>query len=515
MALCIPWGFAGDLRFESRGILGLAGSVVICLTVGFMLRWFGKNASDIFYRKEAIATVALSWILATLLGAMPYLLSGSERESGAAMTIADALFESQSGFSTTGGSVINELENPATLPRCILFWRMTTHFLGGLGIMVLFVALLGQNAINRMFMKLEMSGKGLGMRVTVQQTALLLFTIYVVLNVLATIVLLLLGLNVFDAISHAFSIIATGGFSTRNASAGFFAANGYRYAAAIEWVMILFMFISSCNFTLLYFVCIGRPLYLLRDVEWRSFVFIITVTVIIVFVFGLLNGDFNTYDTNMLSLSDATINDSHLHGQQSVLQSLRTAAFQVVSIITTTGLLTNDYSFWHPVSYALLILIMFIGGCTGSTAGGVKVIRYVIATRIIGQEIERSYRPNIVRPLMINGDAIDQNIVYNVLVFFITAAFFMVTSTIIILFIEPASLWKTGGAGQEAAYCISTVTSMMNNVGPSFGVIGTGGSYAAFSDVSKIIFTWLMILGRLEFFIVLSLFQPGFWNSHG
>jgi trk system potassium uptake protein TrkH len=158
---------------------------------------------------------------------------------------------------------------------------------------------------------------------------------------------------------------------------------------------------------------------------------------------------------------------------------------------------------------------MFIGGCTGSTAGGVKVIRYVIATRVIGQEIERSYRPNIIRPLMINGDAIDQNVVYNVLVFFITAAFFMVVSTIIILIIEPATLWKTNGAGQEVAYCVSTVASTINNVGPSFGVVGSSGSYAAFSDVSKIIFTWLMILGRLEFFIVLSLFQPGFWKSHG
>ena len=516
MALSIPWGFSGFWRHEHPGIWGLTASIAISLAIGYLFRRFGKNASNIFYRKEATATVALSWVLATFLGAMPYLLSGVQREPGVPMTWADTMFESQSGFSTTGGSVINELENPATLPRCILFWRMTTHFLGGLGIMVLFVAILGQGSAGRMFMKLEMNGKGLGgPRVTVQQTALRLFTVYISLNVLLAIILSLLGLNLFDAISYAFSIIATGGFGAHNASAGHFITGGYRYASIIEWVMVLFMFLAACNFTLLYGVCIGRPMQLLRDIEWRTFALIIILAVIIISFFGFLHNDFDAYGTANDPIPGIAISEENANGHQSFPHALRTATFQVVSIISTTGLLTDDYVIWNPVSYALLTLLMFIGGCAGSTAGGVKVIRYVVAWKIIGQEIERSYRPNIIRPLLLNGEAVDRGVVHNVLVFFITTIFFAVASTFLILAIEPASIWTTDAPGQEVTYCLSTVASTMNNVGPCFGVIGPQGSYAAFSDLSKLIFTWLMILGRLEFFVFLALFQPGFWRSHG
>ena len=271
----VPWAFpamgVAD-EFESDGCYALLASIAICLAVGALLRWIGRDAKLTIYRKEAMAVVGLSWVLATVLGALPYWLSGTCRgyalddpTVAVPMSIADCLFESQSGFSTTGATVLTQLEVPALVPRCILFWRSSTHFLGGLGIIVLFVAVLGQGSAGKALMRAEMPGPSKeGSQERMQHTAWNFAAIYVMLNIVLTIILMLESMSLFDALCHAFGTMATGGFSTYNNSIAAFKSE------AIDYTITLFMIIAGTNFTLLYLALIGRPGIMLRDIEWRD-----------------------------------------------------------------------------------------------------------------------------------------------------------------------------------------------------------------------------------------------------
>ncbi len=462
-----------------------------------------------------MAVVALSWILATILGALPYLFSGTHREAGKPMSWADAMFEAQSGFSTTGASVFGDVENITNIPRCILFWRATTHYLGGLGIMVLFVAILGSSGAGKVFMKLEMTGKGTGPQKSIQKTAMILFWIYTGLCVVLALVLWCLGLTPFDAICHAFSVIATGGFSNFNASAGHFVTHGYRFAAAIEWTLILFMFLASCNFILLYTVLRGGLRHCLRDTEFLAFLGIVLFAATSIFAVGSINKDFDAHGTAEVPIAGVPIAPGENDGIAPPALSLRLATFQVVSIISTTGLCTDDYQEWNSYSYGIILVLMFLGGCAGSTAGGIKVIRYVIAWKTIRMEVERCFRPNVVRSLFVNAGAVERDAIYNVLVYFVTVFVIAVSGTLLVLLLEPNTTWDGMDPLRKLLDSFSAVASTMNNVGPGFGVIGAKGNYGAFTDASKLLFTWLMMLGRLEVFVVLALFHPGFWKKHG
>lgn len=518
MSLSLPWGMellGGKWDNEFKGVRALAISILISLAVGAFLLQRARNAGSQFFRKEAMAVVALSWLLATLLGALPYLISGTLRNHSTPMSIGDALFESQSGFSTTGATVLGELEDPGVIPRCILFWRATTHFLGGLGIMVLFVAILGHSSAGKVFMKLEMSGKETGTQTGMHQTAVILFYLYSSLCLLLTVLLIVLGLAPFDALCHAFSTVATGGFSTFNASVGHFASHGYRYAAAIEWTLILFMYLCSCNFLLLFAVVRGEPLRMVRDAEWRFFTVIVMVTAVTIFGVGMYRGDFDAFGTSDLPIAGVAIDAETGNGTPSGSWSFRNALFQVVSTISTTGFCTDDYEEWAPFSYGLLLVLMFIGGCAGSTSGGGKVIRVLIAMKVIAHEVERSYRPNVVRPLLLNEKALDKETIHNVLVFIVTLGIIAITGPILLVAIEPASTWQNRDTGKNLIDALSAVAATLNNVGPGFGVIGAKGTYGMFTELSKLIFTLFMMIGRLEVFVVLSLFHPTFWKKLG
>ena len=408
------------------------------------------------------------------------------------MGIADACFESQSGFSTTGATVLADLEDPHLVPHCILFWRSTTHFLGGLGIIVLFVTLLGSGSAGKALMRAEMPGPTKeGATPRMQETAWLFAAVYVGLNVVLALILKLAGLSVFDALCHAFATMATGGFSTHNASVGHFADYPNLYnSAVIEYSIILFMILAGTNFTLLYLFLIRQPGRLLGDIEWRAYMSLIVLATAAVFAFGLLHGDFT-----------------------SVLSAFRYGLFQVVSIVTTTGFGTHDFDSWNSFGRAVLFVLMFVGGCAGSTGGGMKVIRHVLLVKILRQEIELAGHPTVIRPLRLGKTAItDPDLRKNVLVYFSLIMIIFVCSWVFLVGFEPNNTW-----GQTIEHklidCASGVAATLNNIGPGLGIVGATQQYTAFSPVSKTLFVWLMMLGRLELFSILVLFSPRFWRA--
>ena len=607
------YGIRSDSRlaaqqFETRGFIGLIFSVLISFTVGGGLLYLGRNSSGALYRKEAMAVVGLSWILATVLGALPYLLSGTVRgpavrtfeadgsvavvcpqyqfwrswefvdlngeaidenqfavidalcEAGAKglseeqfdslllsddpsqpdskavfaslvqsapwdhlllgpgqtlnsesrknlpadrvanyrlawvpMTVADALFESQSGFSTTGATVITDLEDSFLVPHCILFWRASTHFLGGMGIIVLFVVILGQGSAGKALMRTEMPGPTHdGYTSRMQHTAWLFGAIYLGLNLILVITYLVLGMTIYDSICHAFATMATGGFSTYNASLGHFESLAGINGEAVEYVTILFMVLAGTNFTLLFFILIGKPQKLFADAEFKTYFGIIFVVSAVVIAFGMVSGD---------------------DGFGTFRESVRYGLFQVVSIITTTGFGTNDFDQWNQTGRAALLVLMFVGGCAGSTGGGMKVIRHLMAVKILGMRVDHAFQPKVVRLLRVGGKPVeDKTLPMGILVYFGLIALIFALSFLCVVMIEPDNTWGADPS-HKLIDSASAVASTLNNIGPGLGEVGATRNYANFSSLTKLLFSVLMMLGRLEIFPVLVLLIPAFWRD--
>ena len=501
MFFSLPWAFPAlgvrrhvDLSpgaFATRGFTALLVSIVFCALVGGVLVMFGRHAKGRLFRREALAVVGLSWVVATILGATPYYFAGCCRgidrdtDQKIPMTVVDCLFESQSGFSTTGATVLSELESPVLVPHCILFWRSTTHFLGGLGIIVLFVVILGHGSAGKALMRAEMPGPTKeGATPRMQDTAWLFALTYVGLNILLAAILWVLGLSVFDALCHAFGAMATGGFSTYNASIGHF------HSPAVDYVMVVFMILAGTNFTLLYFLICFRPKKLLADIEWRAYIGIIGAASLAVILVGRWSGDFP-------NLADA----------------VRYGLFQVVSIMTTTGYCTDDFDTWNHFGRGLLFMLMFVGGCAGSTGGGLKVIRHVLFVKILRLEVEQSYHPSVVRPLRLGGKPVeDPDLRKNILVYFSLILAIFIFSWMFVVTFEPDSTW-----GDQLQHKLldsaSSVAATLNNIGPGLGTVGATRNYGHFSWWSKMLFLWLMMIGRLEIFSILVLFAPGFWRT--
>ncbi|QEG24291.1 TrkH family potassium uptake protein [Mariniblastus fucicola] len=582
--------------WEAAGIRGLVLSSLISLAVGGLLFRFGRGADGKLFRKEAMAVVGLSWILATFLGALPYALSGTSRgpsmrffdrgeqvepllllsrhrtnvwsawkeSSGHSaneyavlkaisnssarglsrkelvsrtgmsnapgvfqqlkskpglgsyliapgearnapvdraahyrqrwmkMGLIDSMFESQSGFSTTGATVLNDLEDPYLVPHCILFWRSSTHFLGGLGIIALFVVILGQGSAGKSLMRAEMPGPTQESHNSkMQHTAWLFAATYTVLNIVLAIILFFLGMSVFDAICHAFATMATGGFSTYNASLGHFVADGVN-GRTIEYVVMFFMLLAGTNFTLLLISVMGNPLQLLKDVEFKTYIGIITGVAIAIITMGLINDD---------------------QGFSSPEKAIRNGLFQVITIITTTGFGTADFDQWNHFSRGVLLVLMFVGGCAGSTGGGMKVIRYVLFVKILRIEIEEAYHPKIVRQLRIGDKPLeDQSLRRTIMVYFGLIAALFALGFLFVVLVEPDLTWGAN-ADNKLIDSASAVASTLNNIGPGLGLVGPTQNYSSFCAINKVLFIGLMMLGRLEIFPIIVLFAPRFWRD--
>ena len=581
-------------RFEVEGFRGLAYSSLISVLVGALFLMIGRGAKGKLFRKEAMAVVGLSWVLATILGGLPYIFSGtargpsirifeesrqvfvvapkvkfwqtwletdvsdnefkvlnaicsqsarglSEREfvkttdmedattifaklaerspfdrwlvspgqdnrlapadrasnfrlRWVPMTFVDSMFESQSGFSTTGATVLSDLEDPVLVPRCILFWRSSTHFLGGLGIIVLFVVILGQGSAGKALMRTEVPGPTYeaNSSARIQHTAWLFASMYVGLNVVLSLILIVLGLSPFDAICHAFGTMATGGFSTYNASLGHFESIAGINGTIVEYVVIVFMILAGTNFTLLALCLFARPTQLLKDIEFRTYIGIIVLGTAAVVFSGMMFAD---------------------RDFESLAGSIRFGLFQIVSILTTTGFGTSDFDSWNHFNRGLLLALMFVGGCAGSTGGGMKVIRHVLFVKIMGLELEHSFHPKVVRLLRIGGKPVeDESLRHSILVYFGLITMLFVVGFLVLVSIEPDSTWGPT-ATNKVIDSASAVISTLNNIGPGLGTVGATQNYGHFGIISKLMFVFYMMLGRLEIFPVLVLLIPKFWRD--
>lgn len=500
MLLSLPWALpalGGGAVVDRASVAGLGFSSILSAVIGAVLLYLGRGASGKLFRKEALAVVGLSWVLASLLGMCPFLFAGvsagAERDAKGAvlraypMGIVDAWFESVSGFTGTGATVITDLDDPELVPRAVLFWRSETHFLGGLGIMVLFVAVLGQGSAGRALMRAEMPGPSKEVHQARMQGAAWTFAaIYLGLNVVLTGLLFFEGMTLYDALCHSFGTIATGGFSTHNASVAYF------NSPTIEMTITAFMAIACVNFVLIYFVLIGRPGKLLHDAEFRAYMAVLFGAAALAVCFGLYYKDFD-------SLGSA----------------VRYGLFQVTSILTNTGFGTHDFNQWNEFGRGLLFTLMFIGGCAGSTSCSIKVIRYLILVRALSLEAEKAYRPSVVRPLRIGGEVVGSGIVGDVVVYFTFFFLIAVIAWLLLLAVEPDTTWVKEGADvhEKLMDCASGVAATINGVGPGLGTIGATRNYAHFKPLSKLIFSALMLLGRLEILPILVLLAPAFWRS--
>ena len=530
MVFSLPWAFpplGQTARFEAAGFWGLVSSIACSLVVGLTLFMIGRKESASILRKEALATVGLGWLLAGVLGSLPYLFSGTERTDGVPMTVADALFESISGFTTTGATVLTQLEAPderllsvlesrsdrpelappigdrvpsKLVPRCILFWRSFTHWLGGMGIVVLFVAILGQlGAGGKALLRREVPGPITEtVRPRVQHTAIVMWIIYMAISLILTVLLALEGMSVYDALCHSFGTMATGGFSTHNASVGYF------QSPLIEGTLIVFMIAAGTNFSLFYLVFrksdqasakrgfAARLAPLVRDPEFRVYLTVLALAAVVLTVSLVRNEIY-----------------------QNVSTALRHGIFASVTIMTTTGFGTEDFTQWTQFSKGLLLLLMFIGGCAGSTGGGIKVVRFLLFAKIVRLEVEQAFRPNVVRPLRIAGVTLDNSLRHEVMVYFSLVLFIFVSSWMLLAAIEPDTQWQGQGHSESEKLldCASAVAATLNNIGPGLGVLGPHSNYEGFSQLGKLLLALLMLMGRLELFAILVLFAPSFWRT--
>jgi len=513
MLFCLPWAFpaCGQVQqLETDGLRGLLLAVTCSLVVGGGLCFVGRRETGTILRKEAMAVVGLGWILAGLLGGLPYLFSETMRNPQERMSCVDAVFESVSGFTTTGASVLTELEDPELVPRCILFWRSFTHWLGGMGIIVLFVAVLGQlGAGGKALMRREVPGPvNEAVRPRVRETAVFMWLIYVLISLVLNLLLMLEGMSLYDALCHTFGTMATGGFSTRNASIGAF------QSPVIESTIIVFMILAGTNFAL-YFLMVKRraggnghprrphfsPLF--KDPEYRVYLMILA-TATLALTISVFWNDHYRFDSNNIVRS----NHEHLG------TSFRHSAFQVVAIMTTTGFGTEDFAQWSAFSRGLLLVLMFIGGCSGSTGGGIKVIRYILFFKILRLEVEQAYRPNVVRPLRIGDQGVDGGLRHEVLVYFALMLCTFTISWMLLLAIEPDTQWARDPdlPSDKLLDCASAVAATLNNIGPGMGIVGPHANYTGFAPQSKLLLSLLMLLGRLELFAILVLFSGSFWK---
>ena len=487
MASTLLWAFLDRDQPGSTGVFpAILSSIIICIVIGAVAVWPRGAQRDIgqMYRKEAIAVVGLGWLLCGLLGALPYILSGVLKPycNGLFDMSCSGIFESISGFSTTGASVFPA---PQELPRALLFWRSLTHWLGGMGIIVLFVAVLGQTGAGAKFLVgSEVPGPlAESIQPRIRQSALLLWRIYIAISGAQVLCLLLQGVNVFESLCHTFGTMATGGFSTLNGSIGQYNRFG------IEITILVFMVLAGTNFNLYAALLRGRWRTVLRNREFQIYLLILAVAILLLSIDLVLN----------------------LPSQYPVRKALRCASFQAVSMMTTTGYCTDDFNTWPGFSRWLLIMLMFIGGSAGSTGGGIKVIRIMLFFRVALLEGERMFRPRVVRPLKIGGKILDDDLRRSVSAYvgLVLVIFFVATMLLMVLH-NGVQVGPERQLDLETAF--SAVAATLNNIGPGLNMVGATKNYLFFTPLAKLLLALLMILGRLEVMVVLCLFVPAFWR---
>ena len=448
--------------FHEKELFTYLGMAAICILFGTLITL--KKAKDtIFYLKEGCIATALSWILLSFFGALPFVFTGE------IPSFTDAMFETVSGFTTTGASILNNVEG---LSYTSLFWRSFTHWIGGMGVLVFLLAIVplsGGSNIN--LMRAESTGASVGKLVPkVRYNARILYIIYFSLTIIEFVLLLIAKMPWFDALCIAIGTAGTGGFGVLNTSCA-------TYSVGAQWIITIFMILFSINFNAFYLILFGQIKQALKMEEVRAFLAVVVIAIVLI-----------TFDISSLFTS----------GFEATTQ----AAFQVASIISSTGFATIDYDLWPGFSKTLLVLLMFVGACAGSTGGGIKVSRFVIMWKSIRKELHSYIHPKSVKQIIMDGKELDTSTVRSVCIYIITFFALFVLSILIIALEEKDFITN-----------FTAVAATLNNIGPGLSMVGPTQNFSHFSDLSKWVFIFDMLAGRLELFPLLIMFHPSIWHE--
>lgn len=459
--------FIISLLYRENDSIPFFISTVITASAGLLLSLSFRKHEKEMGKREVFLIVSLSWIFFSLFGMLPFLISGY------LTTVSDAFFETISGFTTTGATVINNIDN---LPHGILFWRSITQWLGGMGIIVLTLAILPMlnSGEGTQLFNAEASGvRHDKITPRINQAAKRLWILYLSMTLVSTVILYLGPMNLFDSVCHALTAMATGGYSTKQASIA------YWNSAYTEYVITLIMFIAGINFSLLYLALTGKYKKLFHDqqIKWYSYT-------VLFFTFVICAGLLYTKQYHNIE------------------EAFRISVFQVVSLITTTGFATADFITWGPFFCIILFLAMLPGACAGSTSGGIKQIRIIIIIKYLAVEFYKQLHPRAVTPVRINKYALSPDLVTKVLSFILIYILVILGCAIILAF-----------EGVNFEESISIAVTCISNVGPGLGSAGPAGTFSYLSDISKWTLSFTMLIGRLELFTVLILFTPYFWKK--
>ena len=460
--MALPLGVS--LIYGDGSSRSLLGSMILSCGVGALLFLSNRRRMETYLsHREGIAVVTFGWVGLTLVGAVPFLFSGTIPE------FTNAYFESMSGFTTTGASILTDVEQ---IPAGILLWRSLTHWLGGMGIIVLSIAVLPFLGVGGMQLyKGEVPGPVVDkLKPRISDTAGVLWKVYIFITALEVALLWLGNMPLFDAVCHSFATMSTGGFSTKNASLAHY------QSAYLEWIVFLFMLLGAMNFSLHYRFIKGSGSVYYRDPECRAFLIIVGALILAI-----------TFD---------------IQGRYSLLDSFRHAAFQVSSIVSTTGFATADFDRWPSLSKGILLLCMLLGGMAGSTAGGIKTMRIILMAKHAYQQIFRIVHPHAVLSVKLGGKPVPQEILTSIWGFFFIYLGFLVLSTLIM-----------AALGLDLVSAFSSVAACICNVGPGLGVVGPMTNYAAIPLPGKWILILCMLLGRLEIYTVIVLMVPAYWRK--
>lgn len=458
MAPCSIVGYLyGEAEAEVYLIIG-----VCTLLMGLMLRW-KKPENSVFYLKEGCVSTALSWILMSAIGCLPFVLTGEIHG------FANAFFETVSGFTTTGASILADVE---ALSHVSLFWRSFTHWIGGMGVLVFVLAVVPMNGGSHMnLMRAESPGPTVGKLVPrLRHTARILYLIYMVLTVIQIVLLLVGGMPAFEAITHSFGTAGTGGFGVKNSSIA-------DYSVYCQWVITAFMILFGINFNAYYLILLKHVKDAFSMEEVRAYLAIILSAVAVIFI-------------SILDLCEG------------VFDALTQAFFQVASIITTTGYSTADFDLWPTTAKLILVILMFIGACAGSTGGGIKVSRFLIVGKTVGKEFGSYVHPKSIKKLQMDGKPIEHEVIRS------TNVYFMTYLALFSLF-----LFLVSFEGLDLESTFTAVAATFNNIGPGLGAVGPTCNFGGLTIFSKWVLSFAMLAGRLEIFPMLMIFHPTLWQD--
>lgn len=475
----------GGFMMLAAGISGLyqdgatsqiALAAMATLITGMFSMFLTRGHKKEVKRKEGYIIVTFGWIVMSASGMLPYLFTGAIPE------ITNAFFETVSGYTTTGASILDDIE---ILPEGILFWRSLTHWIGGMGIIVLAIAILPLLGIGGMqLFAAEAPGPaGDKLHPRITDTAKRLWYIYLGYTIAETILLQLAGMSFFDAINHAMATLSTGGFSTKNASVAY-----WSNTPAIQYIIILFMFLAGSNFVLSYFAFKGRIQKVLHDEEFRYYT-------VFILLFAIVAAAVIYYKANV------PISDYHPMVLGPAESAFRHALFQVVAVVTTTGFVTADFTAWTPFLTICFFGLMFAGGSAGSTAGGIKVMRHILIIKNGILEFKRTLHPSAIIPVRYNNKTVTEHIVYNIIAFFVLYMLLFIIGALVLGFL-----------GLDFESAIGGAASSLGNVGPAFGSLNPLKNFNSIPDLGKWWCSFLMLAGRLELFTVLILLTPYFWK---